>query len=115
MIKNCNYKKIYIASPYTFGDKEKNVKVQIDAYWFLFKNGFIPIAPLLAHFVHVHYPLNYERCLKIDFELIKICQGVLRLPGKSDGADKEVIFAKHDLSIPVFFSYDELLDYYKLK
>lgn len=105
-------KKIYVASPYTIGDKEQNVMKQINAYWFLFRNGFLPVAPLLAHYVNIHYPLDHEKCLQIDFELIKICQAVLRLSGKSSGADREVKFANDDLGIPVFYSYDGLLNYY---
>ena len=105
-------KKIYIASPYTKGDKEKNVMVQIKAYWQLFERGFLPIAPLLAHYVHIHYSLDYEQCMKIDFEWIKLSAAILRLPGESSGADREVEFA-NELNIPVFYSLCDLFGYFK--
>lgn len=98
---------VYIASPYTIGDKEFNVNVQIVTYHLLQTKGYAPIAPLLSHFVHKQYPMPYESWLKIDFELIRRSDAVLRLPGESSGADREVAFAKEN-GIPVFESVEDL-------
>lgn len=106
--------KVYIASPYTLGDVAVNVKTQIDTYDILMDNGFAPFAPLYSHFQHMVHPRPYEDWIKIDLVWVKVCDCVLRLPGKSSGADGEVKFAQ-DNNIPVFYSLEELYDYYKNK
>ena len=45
-------KKVYIASPYTNGDKLEMVRLQIDAWHILRDRGLIPIAPLLTHYIN---------------------------------------------------------------
>ena len=86
--------KVYIASPYSDGDKEKNVLRQIYVADKLISFGFAPYAPLLSHYQDVVCPQPYETWLSIDKEWIKYCDVVLRLLGKSPGADKEVEIAK---------------------
>ena len=98
---------VYIASPYTKGDTEFNVQVQLKCADTLMSLGYCPAVPLLRHFQHISYPREYEEWLKIDLEKIKRCDVVLRLPGDSKGADMETAFAK-DLEIPVVFSIREL-------
>lgn len=103
--------KIYIASPYTKGDVAVNVKAQIDAFAELMDKGFAPFAPLYSHFQHMAHPRSYEKWLEQDFEWIPSCDCLLRLPGESSGADKEVELAK-SLGKPVFYSIDELTAHY---
>jgi nucleoside 2-deoxyribosyltransferase len=99
--------KVYIASPYTIGDKEKNVDIQLKTASELLDKGFIPFAPLLSHFIHLKYPRTYHEWLKYDFEWLKECDFLLRLPGISQGADMEVVVAIAHM-IPVFESIKEL-------
>jgi hypothetical protein len=101
-------KKVYIASPYTLGDVAVNVKTQIAVADRLINAGFCPHIPLLSHFQHMIYPRPYKDWLKLDLEWLKVCDCLLRLPGKSKGADKEVEYAK-SLDIPVFYSLKELI------
>ena len=58
------------------------------------------------------HPEDYETWMKLDFIWVESCDALLRLPGESPGADREV---KHaiTLGIPVFYSMDELLIYYQ--
>ena len=88
---------VYIASAYTNGNQAENVRKQIEAYHELIDAGFCPIAPLLSHFAEIYKTVSYKRWLKIDFELIKRSDFVLRLPdeigGFSKGADMEVKYA----------------------
>lgn len=100
--------KVYIASPYTIGDVEKNVQVQKDMFNQLISLGFIPFAPLWSHFQHKQYPLEYDTWLNWDFQWLKCCDYLLRLPGISSGADKEVQYALK-LGIPVYYSLEELV------
>ena len=99
--------RVYIASPYTKGDQIENVKRQIETAHKLIDLGFAPYLPLLCHFQHVYIPRAYEDWLKLDFEWINACDALLRLEGESEGADKEVEYAKQ-LGIRVVYSIDEL-------
>lgn len=101
-------KKIYIASPYTLGDVAVNVKVQMDTADVLMTHGFAPFVPLLSHFLHMNCPRPYEDWLALDNAWIPGCDAILRLPGKSSGADKEVALAD-SLDIPVFYEIEKLI------
>ena len=107
-----NKLKVYIASPYTLGDVDSNVLVQIDAFADLMEIGCIPFAPLHYHFQHLVHPKGYEQWMELCFEWIPVCDCLLRLPGKSDGADKEVELAK-TLGKPIFYSIEELTEFLK--
>jgi hypothetical protein len=102
---------VYIASPYTIGDKEVNVRKSIDAADQIKQgNGLIPFVPLLCHYwdaVHAH---SYDYWADMMLEWVKRCDYVLRLPGDSWGADREVELAQ-SLAIPVFYSVDKLIEY----
>jgi hypothetical protein len=46
--------------------------------------------------------------MELDFGWVRRCDAVLRLPGASSGADREVALAER-LGLPVFGSVDEVL------
>lgn len=106
---------IYISSPYSNGDvvqKQQellaNVQRAEDAEIQLIDAGFLVFNPLHSHYVHARHPRTYEKWLVYDMHWIKRCDAVLRLPGRSSGADREVIFAEaHD--IPVFNNVEAIL------
>ncbi len=100
-------KSVYIASPYTLGDVAVNVKNQIDAAAELRQRGFFPFWPLHSHFEHMAHPCDYHVWLDADLYWITKCDCLLRLPGESSGADKEVEFAKRN-NIPVYYSIKEI-------
>jgi len=104
--------KVYIASPYTIGDAALNVKVQMDMADKLMNNNFVPFVPLYSHFQQMMHPRTYDDWLTLDFEWIKVCDCVLRLPGESSGAEKEVEFANFN-NILVFYSIEDLCKYYQ--
>jgi hypothetical protein len=103
---------VYIASPYTTGDVMYNVRFQIDAYNELLKLGFFPISPLHPHLQQIVHPLTYETWMQIDKTHVFKSDCLLRLGGKSDGADREVIWAT-EWKKPIFYSIEELIKYYK--
>lgn len=100
-------KLVYIASPYTLGDIAENVRIQMDAAHRILDMGHSPFAPLLSHFLHIHKPRPYDDWLNMDLVIIPRVDILLRLPGKSSGATKEVALA-HELGIPVAFGWFEL-------
>lgn len=71
----------------------------------LIKNGYIPINPTRLEV----FNLTYEQYLILDYELIKMCDGIFMLDGwqNSKGACAELLFAK-SLSKKVLYQ-----DYYK--
>ena len=93
-------KKVYIASPYTIGDTAVNVNKSIKAANQLVKKGYCPFLPLLYHFWHLVTPKKYKEWTTLDNEWLKSCDIIVRLPGESSGADKEVALAK-ELGISV--------------
>lgn len=101
-------KKVYISGPYTLGDVAINVRNAIEAGDRLIKEGFIPYLPHLTHFWHLISPHLYEEWLILDLQWIGVCDAVLRLPGESAGADREVDYA-NNLSIPIFFNFEDLV------
>ena len=104
--------KVYIASPYTLGDVAVNVKLQLDTVDILMNLGFAPFAPLYSHFQHMAHPRPYQDWIDVDLEWVLACDCMLRIGGKSSGAEGEVDLAlKH--GIPVYYSIEELFPHYK--
>ena len=102
--------RVYIASPYSNGDTpEENVKRQLACADELMNFGYSPYVPLLCHYQQLLYPRPYEDWLKHVMQWISHCDAMLRLPGFSLGADKEVELARKE-GIPVYLSINNLLN-----
>ena len=100
-------KVIYIASPYTKGDVAANIKRSMIVADKLIALGYCPIVPLMSHFLHMYNPRPYEDWLRIEEELVRRSEVVLRIYGASTGADREVKLAK-ELGIHVVYTIDEV-------
>ena len=101
-------KRVYVAGAYTKPDPDENTNKAIDVADVLLLQGFAPFVPHLTHFWHQRHHHFYSVWMALDAEYVKVCDVLLRIPGESSGADKEVEFAKR-LNIPVYFSLEELL------
>jgi Domain of unknown function (DUF4406) len=87
--------RIYVAGPYTQGDVAQNVRAAIfDADFIESHLGHSVYIPHLTHFWHMLMPHEHEFWMKHDLEWLELCDAVLRLPGESAGADREVEFAR---------------------
>jgi len=86
---------VYVAGPYTEGDPEDNTKQAIRYGDQLAGQGFVPIIPHLCHWwdqeVSGH---DYQFWMNYVVSLLDLADAVLRIPGKSPGADKEVVYAQ---------------------
>jgi len=102
-------KRVYIAGPYTQGDQAQNVRRAIDAAEAVMQAGFAPYVPHMSHFHHMIHAHFYETWLAIVIAFLRVCDALLRLPGLSPGADREVALARK-LGIPVFYSVSELVE-----
>ncbi len=98
---------VYVAGPYAIGDHAVNVDRAMLAGNELFRRGFVPFVPHLSHFWDAAYPKSFEDWMEIDLAILSRCDALLRLPGESVGADREVAKAK-SWYMPVFDSIDEL-------
>jgi len=103
--------KIYVAGPYTNGDVAINVHNAIKAANELADRGFAPFVPHFTHFWHMIFERPYEFWLDLDNQFLPCCDAILRLPGYSSGADKEVEFAE-SIGKKVFNSLKEIEEYY---
>jgi hypothetical protein len=101
-------KRIYIAGPYTKGDVAVNVKKAMDIANELINLGYAPYCPHLSHYLHINNAQPYQIWLDLDNEFVKVCDVLLRIPGDSSGADKEVELAK-SLKIPVVYSIEDIV------
>jgi len=100
---------VYIASPYTRGDVGQNVLAQLDTANILMDHGVCPIVPLFAQYQHMRHPRDYEDWITINIEKLRRCDVLVRLPGKSSGADEEVKYAEEN-GIPVVYGLLEFID-----
>jgi hypothetical protein len=94
-------KYIYVAGPITKGDQHLNVRNAILAAEQLRAAGFVPFLPHLCFAWHMIAPVDYEEWMAYDFAWIARCDALVRLPGESNGADREVLEAER-LGLPVF-------------
>jgi hypothetical protein len=104
--------RIYIAGPYTKGDVAVNVRNAYEAASRLADLGFAPFVPHATHFWHLLFPRPYEFWLELDNQFLPTCAAVLRLPGESTGADKEVQLAR-TLGIPVFTEIADVAEHFR--
>ena len=99
--------RVYVAGPYT-NDPEKCTAAAIDAGNALLDLGHAPFVPHLSHYWHTrHSARHYEDWMRIDLAWLAAADVVLRLPGDSPGADREVAEAER-LGIRVAHSLDEV-------
>ena len=75
----------------------------------LIQMGIAPYVPHLSHFQHMMWPHDYEVWMAVGLAWLRTCDAILRLPGESPGADREVEVARI-LEIPVFYSVDKLVE-----
>jgi uncharacterized protein DUF4406 len=105
--------KVYVAGPYSKGDTILNIGNAIRVAEQLSEAGYVPFIPHLTGFWHLVSPHPYEFWMKYDAEWLMDCDAVLRFPGESLGADREVEMAR-SANIPIFYSVEELCTHYPM-
>jgi hypothetical protein len=103
---------IYISGPYSNGSQAENVSNAIKAADYLVKHEFLVYVPHLTHFWHVMSPKPYTYWLELDLRILPMCNAVLRLPGDSVGADREVRAAEK-IGIRVFTNRFSVCEHYE--
>jgi hypothetical protein len=99
---------VYVAGPMTLGIREDNIAKAINVGSELIKAGWAAFLPQLSYYWTDVHPYTWEEWLAYDFCIITQCVSIVRIQGKSKGADAEEEFAK-TLNIPVYYSVEEFL------
>jgi hypothetical protein len=99
---------IYVAGPIQ-GDPFGCVRTASLAFTELRAEGLTPFLPQLSVLAEMVEHRDYEDWLAYDFDVIRHCAAVVRLPGESPGADREGEFAR-SLGKPVFVLPDEWIE-----
>jgi hypothetical protein len=103
-------KRVYISGPLTTsGSVGANVRAAVDAGTAVQDAGHAAYIPHLNYFGwEVIHPRPYEYWIAGDLAWVAVCDALIRLPGRSKGANREVQEAlKHN--IPVYYSVAEFL------
>ena len=121
-------KKVYIAGPISKGVLAENLANAHNAGIALLRAGFAPMVPhgscfwgnsvcsrcpseFAFHPEANHSGFAHSEWLDMDLAWVAVADGVLRLPGESVGADKEVAFALSK-NIPVFTSIEDAVAHF---
>ena len=107
-------KRVYIAAP--LGKEEnwkENIAKAVEAWTELTRLGFYAYCPHINCYLHndSEADFDYEFWLDYDIAWLDICDYLLRLPGYSPGAEREMRYA-HENGIKVVYTLPELIDAY---
>lgn len=105
---------VYVSGPISKGDMFVNVRNAILVAEELRRAGLVPYVPHLSFSWQMLAPVEYEAWMELDFAWVERCDAVLRLPGESSGADREVAHANR-LGIPVFCDVASLLQGFEIE
>lgn len=100
--------RVYIAGPYTQGEQAELVREAVLVGLTVYQHGHLPFIPHLYHFAHYLCPLPYDAWMTLDLSWLAACDAVVRLPGLSPGADREVERAQ-GLGLEVYDGLDDFL------
>lgn len=84
----------YVAGPYTRPDPVLNTRDAGLAADQVLKLGAVALVPHLSLLHHAISPRPYEDWIRIAMQMLSRCDVVLRIPGESPGADREVALAR---------------------
>jgi hypothetical protein len=100
--------RVYVAGPYSI-EPALWTAMAIEAGNRLLEAGYAPFVPHLAHYWdRLHYQHDYDTWLHYGLTWLEACRAVVRLPGKSPGADREMARAA-ELDIPIYAGVDHFL------
>jgi hypothetical protein len=100
--------RVYLAGPYTLGCQAANVRAAVLAADRLLSAGHAPCTPHLSHLADLLCPRPYEDWLRLCLAWLAVSEALVRLPGRSEGADREEAEARR-LGLPVYVGVDAFL------
>jgi len=103
--------KVYLAAPYSHGDREANLRRSIDIAEELMVAGFVVFNPLLDRYHQAVHRHEHSFWMEQGKAWIDCCDMVMRIPGQSLGADEEEDYAEK-LNIPVLHNVNMIKSYF---
>ena len=100
---------IYVSAPFSLGDQFVNLRNACLAGDKIWEKGHTPFVPHLTALWHAISPKPWGEWMRMDTELLSMCDALLRLPGESKGADKEVAEAKR-LCMLIYYRLEDIPD-----
>lgn len=100
-------KHIYVSGPIS-SDPEGHALTAMREASRLMDAGLHPFVPHLSVWWERHHPRPYESWMAWDFAWLSRCDAILRLPGHSPGADREMAAAAK-AGIPSFHSVEDVI------
>ena len=100
---------IYISGPMTHGDREQNICNAEEVFRLLMLAGYSGICPQLSGRMPGAWDIPHETWIANDLPIVGRVDAVLRLPGRSAGADEECFYAVNH-EVPVYYSVPQLRD-----
>lgn len=102
-------KRVYVSGPLSSqGDWEHNIKVAVAAGRRLMRAGLAVWIPHLTGRMEGHESFSHEEWIENDLPWVAVSDALLRLPGKSPGADQETQHAEWN-DVPVYHDEAELI------
>jgi hypothetical protein len=98
---------VYVSGPLTAGQLTKNVRDAAEYASALLDRGYAVYLPHANIIWEIVRPATYEAWMQHDLLWVAKCDAVLRFPGRSPGADREVEHARK-LGIPVYYTLESL-------
>ena len=98
---------VFISAPFS-SNPGHNLNLVVKVADELRKAGLVPFVPHLYMLYDSISPDTYEAWMDMCLAELELRDVVLRLPGHSPGADREVALAE-ELGMPVYYSLDDLL------
>jgi hypothetical protein len=93
------------------GHHTDNYRAALAAANELMNKGYAPVQPMLSWHFDALYPQTFETWMSVDFAFISTCDCLLRISGKSEGADLEMDYAvRHEIPVytDIFELYNEM-------
>jgi hypothetical protein len=104
-------KRVYVAGPMTLQNLDDNIRRGIEAGIELIVAGYAPLVPHLTHYMEPSGGrFDLETWLQVDLPWVQVADRLVRLAGRSPGADRETALA-NSLNIPTFNRLEELYEY----
>lgn len=83
---------VFVSGPYSHSDPAQvqlHVNRAIEAGIICQDAGLAPLVPHLCHYAHLRWPRDYEDWMRTDLAWVHRADYMIRIGGKSQGADME--------------------------
>jgi hypothetical protein len=101
-------KVVYVAGPITKGPLLDHVRAAFEAGSALIDAGFSVVLPHALCLFELAHPKDYATMMAVARPLVDGADALLRIPGESSGADREVEWAMLS-GVPVFHTVDAVI------